>query len=557
LLGAVLALLVGLLAVTAGRAQPPALPRIAIQVNTTYRLDRPKPIKSFFSNNELVARIVRQPSPTVLDIAGLTVGTTTITLTYADNTQETFEIEVVQINLELVRRALRQALPTANINVEILGTNGVILTGIVERSEDVTLAVDVAAGVIGISRDRVANGIRVWTGGGVQQVQLDVCIARVNRSEARELGFSFLQPGEHHFLGSTIAGAGNLTGTNLPTPTVVTANLNGVPNLSFGVVNDRRGILGFLNAMRNEGLAKILAQPTVVTQSGHEAFVVSGGRTPVLTATQNGVTVDYQLFGTLVRFTPSVLGHGRIRLDVRPEVSSRNAANDINVPSAFGTTVVPGFDTQQARAVVELETGQTLALGGLISHNLNASTSKVPILGDIPFFGAAFRTITSTENEEELLILVTPYLVDAMTCDQLPGCLPGQDTRTADDFELFLEGILEAPRGQREVCQGKTYVPAWKNSPTAAQFPCAGPDGHGLYPNGGVGGGGGAACPTCPGGTALPVDAPRLPADNVPTPRKVSLPEAAAAPIVRPAKTEVVQPGMLPPAAELPLGPVK
>src|SRR4029077_17107831 len=103
----------------------------------------------------------------------------------------------------------------------------------------------------------------------------------------------------------------------------------------------------------------------------------------------------------------------------------------------------------------------------------DVSTSKVPVLGDIPFLGVAFSFKNSTETEDELVILVTPHLVDAMACDQAPKILPGQETRTSDDFELFLEGILEAPRGPRVVCPNYRYVPAFKNGPTSALFPCA------------------------------------------------------------------------------------
>ena len=99
-----------------------------------------------------------------------------------------------------------------------------------------------------------------------------------------------------------------------------------------------------------------------------------------------------------------------------------------------------------------MEDGQTFVIGGLIQRSINSSTSKVPVLGDVPFLGAAFSSKSFTETESELVILVTPHLVDAMACDQAPKILPGQETRSPDDFELFLEGILEAPRGPRVVC---------------------------------------------------------------------------------------------------------
>src|SRR5205807_3239234 len=150
----------------------------------------------------------------------------------------------------------------------------------------------------------------------------------------------------------------------------------------------------------------------------------------------------------------------------------------------------------------------TFAIGGMIFHSVNGSTTKVPVLGDLPFLGTMFSTINYTESEEELLILVTPHLVDAMDCHQLPKFLPGEETRSPDDFELFLERILEAPRCHREVCHGWQYVPAYKNGPTADMFPCPtcnGPRGAcdlGLYAGPGCHEhpGCGSTCGTCGNG---------------------------------------------------------
>jgi pilus assembly protein CpaC len=124
----------------------------------------------------------------------------------------------------------------------------------------------------------------------------------------------------------------------------------------------------------------------------------------------------------------------------------------------------------------------------------------VPVVGDIPFIGAAFSSKNYNEEEHELVILVTPHLVDAMSCDQLPKYLPGQETRSPDDFELFLEGILEAPHGCRDVCQDGRYTPAYKNGPTAGQFPCCGGHcgGDGAFCGSSCGG----SCNSCGGSCA-------------------------------------------------------
>jgi pilus assembly protein CpaC len=208
-----------------------------------------------------------------------------------------------------------------------------------------------------------------------------------------------------------------------------------------------------------------------VTVSGRPASFLSGGEQAVpVPAGLGQVGVQFEEFGTRLNFLPIVMGDGRIHLEVEPEVSSLN--------QAFGTsiqgTVVPGRTTQRVHTTVDIEPGQTLVIGGLIQHDVNGTSQKFPVLGDLPYIGAAFRAMSYTEDESELLVLVTPHLVDPMSCDQLPHFLPGQETRSPDDCELFLEGILEAPRGQRTAWVGHHYEAPYKSGPSAGQYPCGG-----------------------------------------------------------------------------------
>jgi pilus assembly protein CpaC len=231
------------------------------------------------------------------------------------------------------------------------------------------------------------------------------------------------------------------------------------------------------------------------------------------------VGVQFEEFGTRLNFVPIVLGNGRIHLEVEPEVS--------NLDNAAGTviqgTVVPGRTTNRINTTVELEDGQTFVIGGLIQHDVEGSTEKVPVLGDLPFLGAAFSTKAYNEIETEVVVMVTPHLVDAEDCSQAPRALPGDETRSPDDFELFLEGILEAPRGPRDVFPGKHYVPAYKNGPTSELFPCAGQGGYGA-----CGGRCGSGCAGgCAGGSAAALTSPAPPLAPAVTP--------AAAPAVTPA----------------------
>ena len=151
----------------------------------------------------------------------------------------------------------------------------------------------------------------------------------------------------------------------------------------------------------------------------------------------------------MVNFVPIVLGNGKIHLEVAASISQPNSTVGVSIATAGSLASAPGLTTRGAQVAVQLEDGQTLAIGGLIQNTVNGQTTKIPVLGDLPFFGAAFRAVTYTETEEELIILVTPRLVDPMACNQLKP-LSGPGNALADDYELFLEGIMEAPRGQSQ-----------------------------------------------------------------------------------------------------------
>jgi pilus assembly protein CpaC len=258
----------------------------------------------------------------------------------------------------------------------------------------------------------------------------------------------------------------------LPQIANTVTNQNGAPNNFYiGLYQENQWLFSFLQLLRNEGVAKLLAEPRLVTMSGRGASFLSGGEQAVPSPGGLGaVSVTFIPFGTRLTFVPWVLANGKIFLEVEPEVS----ALDQSLGSSIGGTVVAGRRTQRVHTSIEMEENQTFVIGGLIQKTVQGSKVSVPVLGDLPFIGAAFSGKTYSEDEIELVVMVTPHLVDPMSCNQVPKCLPGQETRSPDDFELFLEGILEAPRGQREVCVDGRYVAPYKNSPSASQFPCGG-----------------------------------------------------------------------------------
>ncbi len=305
---------------------------------------------------------------------------------------------------------------------------------------------------------------------GVHQVQLEVVVAVVNRSQARNLSFSFMNANNNWFISSLIGGSGTFAQTFTQGP--ISTSLTGNPNIPFGVLNSVGGTVGFIQALRTEGVTKILAEPRLVTLSGRPAVIQSGGNVQIVAAggvSSAQISAD---FGTIVKFLPIVLPNGMIHLEVSPEVST--PTNTIPIPGAGNAgTVSFSVLKRAAQVTVRMEDGQTLAIGGLIQNRVDSTATKVPVLGDVPFFGAAFRSMSYTEVEEEMIILVTPRLVHPVDCGKIPKYLPGRETRNPDDFELFLEGILEAPKGQRNVVfHPHLYKPAFHNAVNAGQIPC-------------------------------------------------------------------------------------
>lgn len=495
---------------------------VAINGSQKLSMSTKKPISTVLNEKESVARVQAIASdPNSVLVVGLQAGSTKVTLSDVDGATESYDV-LVQLDIDAVKSVIRLTFPTANVTPIAAGTSTIVLTGNVAHPEDIEPILRVARGVLGSAGQGTATEVfNAMTVGGVRQVQLDVTIAQVNRTEARFRNLNFLIDQGTISTGSILpgllqqaqAGAGQLGGGarvgvipfGLPAQPLPSTGTAGT-NIVFGIVPANINIL--LQALRTEGISKLLAEPKLVTMSGHPAQFLAGGQQAVLGAASgiNGPGVILQDVGTSLTFLPIVLNNGKIFLEVEPTV--RNVDNGLGINTAFGFT--PGFSVQRVQTRVTMEAGQTFAVGGLIQNQVTASANKVPVLGDLPFLGTVFSSVVHTDIEQELLVLVTPYLVDPMDCKQAPCQLPGSETRKPDDFELFLESILEAPRGQRDVFPGKKYKPAWKNDPTANKMPCGG-DRGGDCGSGNCGSGSNGCANGACGSTILP-------ASNAPAP---------------------------------------
>jgi len=468
---------------------------VAIGGQVRFQMKTKKRIAEAFNENDRVVRVLADATdPTTLILIGVSAGTSRLELTDADGAKETYLV-IVQRDLEMLKNLIKKTVPTAAVDITPIGESGtsIILSGYTAREDDRDTVRQLAE-ALGM---RVAvNTVTVGGGGNVPHVQLDVTLAKVDRTRARSRGANWVVNGSTVSVASVLGGLTNVQGGG-GSGTTATAGVGVIPtsatiiptssaNIIAGIVPSQ--VLLAISLLKTEGLAKLVAAPTLVARSGEEAEMLVGGSVPVISAAAgiNGPGVTYRDVGTELRFLPIVYGNGKIYLQVSPRVRSVNNANAL--VTTFGTS--PSFDEQRMTTSVVMEPGQTVAIGGLIQTNQAGSVTKIPCLGDIPYIGFFFSFATQVEQETEMVILITPRLIDPADCNQMPKALPGAETRKPDDCEFYLETILEAPRGQREIFQGGTYTPAWKNGPSANLYPCGG-GGYGM---------GGAGCPTgtCP-----------------------------------------------------------
>ena len=458
---------------------------VTIGGQVKFQMRSKKPIAEAFNENDRVVQVLADAQdPSTLILIGRAAGTSKLELTDRDGAKESYLI-VVQRDVEMLRNLIRRTIPTALVEITPIGDSGtsIIVSGNVSAEADRDTIRQLAEAV-GL---RVAvNTVTVGGGGNVPHVQLDLTLARVDRSRARSRGANFIINGNTVSAGSLLGGlsslqtttgaAGGATGVggSLGAPGVTPGSSGVLPgsgaNIIAGFAPSQIQLL--LAALKTEGLAKLVTAPTIVARSGEEADMLVGSMVPVISAAAgiNGPGVTYRPTGTQLRFLPVVYGNGKIHLTVSPTVASIN--NGSALVTSFGTS--PAFDVQQLTTSVIVEPGQTIAIGGLITTVQSSSITKIPHLGDIPFLGVLFSFAQATDAELELIILITPRVVDPADCSQMPKPLPGSETRKPDDYEFYLEAILEAPRGQRQVWNGNEYVPAWKSGPSANIYPCAG-----------------------------------------------------------------------------------
>jgi len=396
--------------------------RLEMTVNASRVVDFPFDVPRMLVNNPDLVRVI-PISPRSIQLSALRAGVTQLNVWDTEGNVTTLDLVIIG-DVQDLDLTIKSLFPEASIRLRPLNSS-LYISGFVPKAEMVS-------SIVLVAQDYFPNVINGMTVGGVHKVLLHVKVMEVSRTKLRNLGFDWAQISTGgSFLSQSVSGI-------LQPPGTLTGNAGAT--VRFGVLGDGGEFYGFLEALRQNNLAKLMAEPTLTTLDGRPASFNVGGEVPIPMQQALGVTtVQYRQFGTRIDFVPIVLDRGTIRLEVRPEVT------EIDPSLRDSVTGVPGFRQRMADTAVEMRAGQTLAIAGLVFTREDAVNRGIPFLADLPWAGAAFRRVSNTRNDVELLIFVTPEFCEAMDPNEVPPCGPGQLTTSPTDVELYFRGYLEVP----------------------------------------------------------------------------------------------------------------
>ncbi|MCA1371676.1 type II and III secretion system protein family protein [Bradyrhizobium sp. BRP14] len=380
----------------------------------------PAPAATIFVADPTIADY-QVPSNKTIFVFGKKFGRTSL-FALDENGEALAELHVVVTQpIADLRAMLRDQVGDYPIHVSYT-PRGAILSGTAPNAEVVDIAKRVTEQFLGDGAP-IVNNIKV---AGSLQVNLSVRVAEVSRSALKALGINLSAFGQ---LGSFKVGLLNRGGLGSATGSGGTAEI-GIDN---GAVN----VGAVLDALAKEHIASVLAEPNLTAMSGETASFLAGGEFPIPVLQENGQTsVEFRPFGVGLEFVPTVLDNNLINIHVKPEVSELSSQGAVQVNGIS----VPAVSTRRADTVVELASGQSFVIGGLIRRNVNNDISAFPWLGRIPILGALFRSSSFQKEESELVILVTPYIVR-------PGSSPNKMSAPTDRMAPALDWATTPPRG--------------------------------------------------------------------------------------------------------------
>lgn len=400
---------------------------LSVPMNKSQVMHVSQPVRKIAVGNPAIADVAAL-SDRSFYVLGKSVGTTNLAIYGQNGALVGMTDVIVGVDVQGVKLALNEVMPNETIEVRSV-SDSVALNGTVSSPARAQQAIAVAQHFLPEKVSVINNlGVR-----GSQQVMLAVKIAEVSRSVSKQFG---LTP-------SILAGKAGESGFRLNTDSTTA-----LTSFATGVLSQMSGNFALrekIDALEQKGLIKILAEPNLVAMSGDTANFLAGGEFPVPTnqTTNAGVptiTVEFKPFGVSLAFTPTVIDGDLINLVVAPEVSQIDKQT---APVVLNGFVIPGISTRRARTTVELRDGQSFAIAGLLQSDFSDQVQQIPGLSDIPILGALARDSQFQRNETELVIIITPRLVQPAPAEALAS--PTDGFVPPSDADIFVNGQREAP----------------------------------------------------------------------------------------------------------------
>jgi len=392
-------------------------------------------------------------SPLEILVNGKAPGQTSLIIWEKGGNREFFTVTVRASagsdRLESIRRVLSRELPGQELKVSGEG-GSVFLSGAVSDLNSSERAVQIAS-VAG----KVVNLLKVQVPGPERQILLKVVFASVDRNKSKELGLNIFSTGFGNVIGRVSTGQfspPNLDPSGTPSLSSELNMFAFLPGLNLGAT---------LQALETKGLVEILSEPNVLAENGRQGSILAGGEYPypVVQGTAGGtsVTIQFKEYGIRLNFIPTIMPSGAIRLQVAPEVSALDFTNAVQI-SGFN---IPAISVRRVKTEIELGKGQSFAIGGLLDNRETESLSKIPFISSIPFVGKMFQSVSREKQNTELIVLVTPEIVDPIPVGApLPTPkLPGSFLPPNSDFPMHTP---ETTASGAEPAPAPTAIPVEK-----------------------------------------------------------------------------------------------
>lgn len=368
-------------------------------------------------------------SPQEIYITGKAAGITNLIMWQGTRVVGIYDLEVTY-DVSRLKEQLHETLPDEK-DLRVISTHdSITLSGRVSNASCLSQALAIAKAYA--PEGKVNDLLEV---GGVHQVMLEVRVAEMQKSLLKRFGVNFNYFRGTEFGISTLAGLTSLN--EITSSGVIDLAVSPAVNAMFRFNRGATTWTGFVDALKADGLTKILAEPTLIALSGQTANFLAGGEFPIPVPDDDGITIEYKKFGVALSFTPTVLSENRISMKLSPEVSELDYSTAVQI-SGY---VAPGLSTRRASTVIELADGQSFAIAGLLRDTVRDQIDKYPLLGDIPILGALFRSRSFQKAETELVIIATPHLIKPLDMAKQP--LPTDFYIEPNDADFYIMGKME------------------------------------------------------------------------------------------------------------------